>query len=99
MDDFVNNYKKDIENIKQNKRNLNMFKIINEMEINIKFIEKLYEENKDNENEYKISLLNDNKNALFDRLYKDLSIKNIIVLLIKTIIYIYALSYSTIFLQ
>ena len=43
------------------------------MEINIKFIEKLYEEKKDNENEYKISLLNDNKNALFDKLYKDLS--------------------------
>ena len=73
MDDFVNNYKNDIKNIKQHKRNLNMFKIINEMEINIKFIEKLYEENKDNENEYKISLLNDNKNALFDKLYKDLS--------------------------
>ena len=71
MGDFVNNYKNDIKNIKQHKRNLNMFKIINEMEINIKFIEKLYEENKDNENEYKISLLNDNKNALFDKLYKD----------------------------
>ena len=73
MDDFVNNYKNDIENIKKNKINLTMFKIINGMEININFIEKLYEENKDNENEYKISLLNDNKNALFDKLYKDLS--------------------------
>ena len=73
MDDFVNNYKKDIENIKRNKIKLTMFKIIYGMEINIKFIEKLYEQNKDNENEYKNSLLNDNKNALFDKLYQDLS--------------------------
>jgi hypothetical protein len=72
--EFVNNYYEDIEHLKTSKRDLHIHKMANIVEYNVGLLEELckeYENVKTNY-EYKLELLNDNKSALFFKVFQDI---------------------------